>query len=119
MVIRASPPPHLPPVSDTLWSCNDFVWPTFMLHVTVNINLLLKRNIAVTYNVNFFLLSFHRKRGLVQVPGHLTDDIEQLAEIVKGRGKEIVSGEVRDTGTHWNVREKESGTEKENVRDIG
>lgn len=34
------------------------------------------------------------KRELVQVPGHLTDDMEQLAEIVKGRGKEIVSGEV-------------------------
>jgi len=25
-----------------------------MLHVTVNINLLLKRHVAVTYNVNFF-----------------------------------------------------------------
>ena len=67
----------------------------------------------------FFLISFHRKRDLVQVPGHLTDDIEQLAEIVRGRGKEIVSVEVRDTGTHWNVREKESGTEKESERDIG
>lgn len=74
---------------------------------------------AVTYNVNFFKMSFHRKRELVQVPGHPTDDIVQLAEIVKGRGKEIVSGEVRDIGIHWNVREKESGTEKESERDIG
>jgi len=90
-----------------------------MLHVTVNINLLLKRHMAVTYNVNFFLISFHRKRELVQVPGHLTDDIEQLAEIVRGRGKDILSGEVRDTGTHWNVKEKESGTEKESERDTG
>lgn len=59
------------------------------------------------------------KRELVQVPSHLTDDIEQLAEIVKGRGKEIVSGEVQDIGTHWNVREKESGTEKESESGIG
>jgi hypothetical protein len=69
--------------------------------------------------VNFFLICFHRKRELVQVPSHLTDDIEQLAEIVKGRGKEIVSGEVQDIGTHWNVREKESGTEKESESGIG
>lgn len=56
---------------------------------------------------------------MVQVPGHLTDDMEQLAEIVKGRGKEVMSGEVQDTGTHWSVREKESGIEKESARDIG
>jgi hypothetical protein len=56
---------------------------------------------------------------LVQVPSHHTDDTKQLAETVKGRGKEIVSGEVQDIGTHWNVRGKESGTEKGSERGIG
>jgi hypothetical protein len=56
---------------------------------------------------------------LVQVPSHLVDGIEQLAEIVKGIGKEIVSGEMSDIGTHWIVRGRESGTETENERGIG
>lgn len=50
-----------------------------------------------------------------QVLGHLTDAIEQLAGIgrEKEKGKEIVKGKVEDTGTHWNMKEKESGTENE------
>lgn len=52
-----------------------------------------------------------RKKELIQVLGHLTDATEQLAGI--GREKEIVKGEVEDTGTHWNMKEKERGTESE------
>jgi hypothetical protein len=53
-----------------------------------------------------WVFSFLRKRGLVQVLVHLTDDTEHLAGIVNGREREIVKGEVLDTGAHWNVSEK-------------
>jgi hypothetical protein len=67
---------------------------------------------CVVNNVNKAIFSFLRKKELVQVPVHLTDDIEQLVEIVNGREKEIVKGEVAGSGAHWNVREngRERGT---------
>lgn len=56
-----------------------------------------------------------------QVLGRLTDAIEQPAGIRREKEKEIeekketemVKGEVGDTGTHWNMKERESGTENE------
>jgi hypothetical protein len=66
--------------------------------------------VCIVNKVKKIYFYFLRKRELVQVPIHLTDDIERLAGIVNGTEKEIVKGEVEDTGVHWNVRE--SGREK-------
>jgi hypothetical protein len=66
-------------------------------------------------NVNEQILCFFRKRELNQVLGHLTDAIEQLAGTGREKEKEIVKGEVEDSGAHWNMKEKESGTENESA----
>jgi hypothetical protein len=58
-------------------------------------------------------VSLFRKRELIQVLGHLIDDTEQLVGIGREIEKEIVKGEVEDTGTHWNMKEKERGAESE------
>jgi hypothetical protein len=76
-------------------------------------------------NVNEHIYSLFRKRELIQVLGHLTADMEQLAGIGREKKKKIVKGEVEDSGSHWSMREKESGieneseTEKEIGRGIG
>jgi hypothetical protein len=66
-------------------------------------------------------VSLFRKRELIQVLGHLTDDIEQPAGIGREKEKKIMRGEVVDTGTRWNMKEKENGseTEKEIGKGIG
>jgi hypothetical protein len=48
--------------------CGDFLWPTHMLRVTVNINLLLKRHMAITYNLNFFQYLFTGKESWFKFP---------------------------------------------------
>jgi hypothetical protein len=50
---------------------------------------------------------------LIQVLGHLTDDIEQRAGIERETEKKIVKGEVEGTGTRWNLTETGSGIENE------
>jgi hypothetical protein len=83
----------------------------FMYHLLLNT---VRGIMCSVNNVNEQqILSLYRKRELIQVLGLLTGDIEQLVGIGREREKGIVKGEVEDTGTHWNMKEKESGTENE------